>query len=213
MPLPAWLRRLMGGLRRRRHHAADALPEDILAPQEPRAHHYRFAHYALREIARANPAGYLGMVSTEEGLAALVRLWEQVGETLPPDDRLPPRGLAAELRSAGEYEIALVTLPSPVNVTEAFFTAFAVGPLTHLREFVTADAPNTSDFVEAFKQLPAFYYTLEVGFNLPGRAPRTVFGEWTADGSHANYGDGPPPTRDAFFERICRMLASRSTPS
>ncbi len=38
--------------------------------------------------------------------------------------------------------------------------------------------------------------TLEKGFSLSNE-PRTVLAEWAND-SHANYGDGPEPTLDAF---------------
>lgn len=49
------------------------------------------------------------------------------------------------------------------------------------------------------------YFTLEYGATLDG-PPRTVLCEWTAEGSHLNYGDGPEPTLATFAEAIEQLL-------
>ncbi len=47
----------------------------------------------------------------------------------------------------------------------------------------------------------ARYFTLERGIGWSDQ-PRTVFCEWTAEGQHSNYGDGPPATVPEFAEAI-----------
>ena len=47
------------------------------------------------------------------------------------------------------------------------------------------------------------YFTLELGeFFEPVSRRGTFFCEWTADGEHRNYGEGPPPDIAAFCEAI-----------
>jgi hypothetical protein len=50
------------------------------------------------------------------------------------------------------------------------------------------------------------YFTLEKGFNMDG-SHRTVLCEWTAGGSHNNYGDGPPPKLESFVKALEKMTS------
>jgi len=45
------------------------------------------------------------------------------------------------------------------------------------------------------------YLTLELAAS-KSETPRTVLGEWTPDGMHLNYGDGPAPELSAFLKTL-----------
>jgi hypothetical protein len=81
-------------------------------------------------------------------------------------------------------------------MAEAYFTALVV----------QIDTNQKSPPAE----VPARYFTLELGFSLEGE-PRTVFCEWTKDDSHVNFGDGPKATLPEFVGKIASCLESKST--
>src|SRR5690349_12905649 len=93
---------------------------------QPRRHQYLFAHRELpmaafrygEDLVRVARGGNLA-----EGLA---KLWVDLGTALPADDRLPPDGLRASWHDAGDNEIALVTMPPAIGMTDAHLAAIVV---------------------------------------------------------------------------------------
>ncbi|HEU4327029.1 MAG TPA: hypothetical protein VFS21_28065 [Roseiflexaceae bacterium] len=156
--------------------------------EEPRAQHYSFAHRLLPSLAWQNPDRLRMTLAGDEPLPFLMRLWRDIGEHLPPHQRLDPAGLAAETRSHGAYQILLITLPPPVAITEAYFAACVFGPHTH-------------------RAVPLRYFTLEESYSFFSHQRTTVLGEWRPTG-HDNLGAGPEPDLDAFYTRICQLLDS-----
>jgi hypothetical protein len=85
----------------------------------------------------------------------------------------------------------LITPPKPEHTTEVHYIAIIL------------------DRVD-----PKFlrYVVLEHSWDVNG-APRTVLGEWTSEGSHVNYGDGPVPTEDSFLSTICDKFRDDRPPN
>jgi hypothetical protein len=162
---------------------------------ETRPGHYVFAHYALRTIALDDPLVYLGVLASPDAQSFLDHLLKTVSQHARPGDA-PPDFSAADCRihtvRAGVYPCAVVELPPPHAMTEAYFTA-AVLLLDPAQE--SADLKNA----------PVRYFTLELGFDLDS-TPRTVLCEWTKDGTHVNFGDGPAPTLEGFVAAVSSHL-------
>ena len=163
--------------------------------EEPRPHHYQFAHLALPALAGRQSRFLFVALGRPDAQSFLIDLWQNVAETLPEEDRLAPDGLNCLCRRHGNYVIDLIVLPPPVGITEAYFTALVFGPITNMET----------------ENLPVLYYTLEQGFNFITGEKRTVLGEWKIDsegtGSHYNLGDGPDPDPEAFMKKIGEMLS------
>ncbi len=165
------------------------------ANARPRQHHYIYAHRWLPGRLWQDTETLYSIASGPRFGEFLTFIWTLLGERLPLRDRIADVKIGGEYRRSGAFGVGIVTLPSPVAVTEAYFTAFTFGPLPALQF-----SANTR------QALPARYFTLESGLTIPGDAPRTVFCEWTGAGSHYNMGDGPAPTADDFFDRIGVLL-------
>ena len=128
----------------------------------------------------------LVQVARDGNLAAdLAKLWVDLGPALPPDDRSPADGLGASWHDAGRYEIALVTMPPPGGVTDAYLAAIVV--------------PKGGGNVR--------YLVLERGAPDPTGTPTTVLGEWLAGGDHVSLGPldggvGPAPEPARFLAAV-----------
>jgi hypothetical protein len=155
----------------------------------PRRHQYLFAHRELpmaafrygEELVKVARAGNLA-----EGLA---KLWVDLGTALPPEQRLPADGLGASWHEAGGHEIALITLPPPGGVTDAYLAAIVV--------------PKGGGKVR--------YLVLERGVPDAAGHPTTVLGEWLAAGDHANMGVGPGPEPEPFLAAVRDRLEPPAT--
>ncbi len=162
---------------------------------DTRQAHYVFAHYALRTVALSDPLFYVGVLASPDGPRMLDDLLQKVAEHARPGDP-PPDFSAADCRihtvRAGGYPCAVVELPPPRAMTEAYFTAAVL---------LLDSAQEQPDFLNA----PVRYFTLEHSLSLDG-APRTVLCEWTKDGTHVNFGDGPPPALEPFVSAVSGHL-------
>lgn len=173
---------------------AAAAPASDLA--EPRCHHYTLAHQALRSVAFEQPAGFLGLLASPEARSFLADLLAAVTEHCQGREPWPDFGaeaLTIHTFRVGQFPCVVVELPPPRAVTEAFFVAAVL--------LVDLDREPS-----AAREATLRYFTLEKGFVLDG-PPRTVLGEWTAEGSHLNYGDGPAPQLGPFVQAVEAMLA------
>jgi hypothetical protein len=149
----------------------------------PRAHHYSFGHRLLPGLALRGRTDFHELASRALLDQLLRGWWQELGESLPAEERLPHDGLRSELVNAGNVAVVLVTMPAAAHAAEAHFVA--VTPHVH------PDAWRC--------------FTLEHTWTLDDQ-PATVLAEWTADG-HVNYGDGPPPERQAFLDALGLLVA------
>ena len=199
-----WLRRLF--------RREPEIPADILRQLErdgPRRLHYAIAHKILPSLAFTNPGKFLAIMGETPNVH---KLWNDVCQDLPPEDRLPADGLSAERREHNNYHFVLITFPTPRGTTEAYFTAFVVGPVDRDALQKEVDASGR-DFIaasmEAFQKLPNYYFTLENGIHAADGSPRTVFCGWTKDETHYNMGDGPAAELSAFYLFLCEHLKKK----
>jgi hypothetical protein len=155
---------------------------------QPRAQHYVFAHRIIPQVFFGDPAGFMTLFA-RDGDRFLRFYWEKIGERVEnASDRLDGSALHGEIRSLpSDTQIALITLPTPEHVTEAYFIAAVTHPGLDGR-------------------IAARYYTLEFGMSVFDNEPYTVLGGWVA-GGHINMGDGPDPDLEAFYDTIKSKLA------
>lgn len=161
----------------------------------PRCHHYTMAHVALRSVAFDQPMVYLGVLASEHAADFLQEVYHSVLEHCG-EEAGPPAFAAADLKvhtgRALQYPCAVVEMPAPLNVTEAYFAAAV------LLADLSPGAPDATANDLRF-------FTMEKGYSIAG-GDRTVFCEWTADGQHLNFGDGPPATVQDFVRAIQERL-------
>ena len=158
-----------------------------LNQDRPHCHHYTFAHMALRQVAFAEPVTCISILASPDSGGFLAHLWKQVdehcrgrGET----STINPAEFVVHKLLVGNYPCAILEMPEPWFITGAYF----VGLVLHV---------PLADINPEDRDAPLHYYTLERGASLDGQ-PRTVLCSWTGDGTHCNFGDGPPPTLQAF---------------
>jgi hypothetical protein len=158
---------------------------------EAGCHHYFLAHHALRSIAFHNPMGFLGVLTSEDAEPFLQDVLTSVAkhcQPFEPEVAFSARDIAIHKKSIGIAPCVVIEMPPARGVTEAIFVAAVL----------TGDVS-----LEKLR-----YFTLEVGVSLDG-PPRTVLCEWTVDGTHANYGDGPEPELDEFVAAVTALLQKR----
>ncbi len=176
--------------------APDLVEQDL---DEPRCHHYTFAHLALRSVAQEQPLAFLGVLASPDARRFLANLFQSVSEHCKEREPKPDFGIedvAVHPVRIGHYPCAVIEMPRPRATTETFFVAAVL--LADLDQGL----PDSKD-------VKLRYFTLEKGFVIGG-PPRTVLCEWTAEGSHVNYGDGPEPQLEAFTEAVREMLERKS---
>lgn len=154
---------------------------------EPRPHHYLFAHRILRDLALKLGARMLEMAREDQLTPALEKTWDAAGRKVGPKDRLSRDGLESSVHRLAFANLVLVRLPSASHAAEAHFVGIAI-PLTN-------GAQSGS---------PPRYFVLEFGWELDDQ-PRTVLCEWTT-GEHLNMGNGPPAEASAFIAAVADVL-------
>ena len=153
-----------------------------MALDQPRTHHYRFAHQRLPQIMLDPGIDVAALAVAGRLDTALRSTWAAAAEGLDEAERLEPDGLAGELHAGDDVDVVLVTLPPALGPAEAHFVALAAAGST--RRFFTLE-------------LSVSVFSSEIG---------TVLGEWTDD-RHVNYGSGPAPTAPDFLAAVRGLLA------
>src|SRR5262249_7549760 len=154
--------------------------------EQPRQQHYHFAYTVLpSELFAWRPPGMF-LEDYPDGFVPLLhRLWDVLGQQLPPAERVPVEGLKATAPPIpGGFVPLLTPMPPPARSLETYFVALVFTP--SLR-----------------------YFTLGRGVSLPGMSAaldRPTFREVSAGGMNANRGSGPTPTAEAFLRHLCRAF-------
>ncbi|MFD8783652.1 hypothetical protein [Kitasatospora sp. NPDC059599] len=153
-----------------------------IAQNDPRPHHYRFAHLVLPGLARDRGPHLVDGDPDRDVAAELAALWDDFGKQLPDAERLPSDGLRGSRITLGAHRLLVVVLPRPAAPAEAYYTAVVQPEGTgHCR-----------------------YFTMEHAVNPFTGEPYTVLGEW-ADGSHLNLGSAEPGL-SAFLAAVVTVL-------
>ena len=166
---------------------------------EPRCHHYTLAHVALRQMAHDDPVAFLGILASPKAPEFLAEVFRSVSDHCRERDPRPDftaADLTIHRGRVGRYPCAVVQMPPPKGPTEAFFAAAVL--------LVDPEQP-----MPPRESVKARYFTLEKGVTLGG-PPRTVLCEWTADGTHSNFGDGPPARLEAFVAALERFVSEKA---
>jgi hypothetical protein len=151
-------------------------------PSGTRRHHYYFAHLELP--AAAFRLGSDLVTSGGDVALTLRNAWDRVGEDFAEQDRVCSTGLAVSHHRIPGYDMLLITFPLALYPTEAYFAAVTLS---------TEDG-NVR------------YFTLEDAVSPMTMTRCTVLGEWTSEGTHCNFGDGPEPRPDAFLDGVRSLL-------
>ena len=179
-----------------RKPAAEPISDRAPVP-EPRCHHYTLAHLALRDAAFEHPLAVLSVLASPQAQEFLAEVFRSVAthcrEREPRPD-FQPEDVKIHTVRVSRYPCAVIEMPTPRTAAEAYFVAAV------LLADPTKELPVS-------KEVQLRYITLEEGFVFPGAPPRTVLAEWTADRTHVNFGDGPPPQLEAFVAAIEGKLA------
>ena len=180
---------------------------------EPRCRHYALAHVAMRTVAFPRPAKFLAVLASESAREFLEAMIESVnqfcesqgksGSDLQPEDRLDASDFQVHPVRIKGFPCAIIEFPPPMGITEAYFVAAVLLD----RDAFSGDAESGGQGEDAsvWKDAPLRYFTLERGAAIDGQA-RTGLCEWTAGGSHRNYGDGPPPNLAEFAQAVAGRI-------
>ena len=153
----------------------------------PRLHHYMFAHKGIPSLFFYDPEKFLSILSVHAD-TFLRDFWNKVGESLDKTELVASEGLACEVRKIVNGDVgALITLPPPKRITEAYFVAPVYRPQ------------------ELSKNERSRFFTLEYN---PEYKNKTVLCEWEAEGPHVNCGDGPEPSLEDFWKAVCTAVSS-----
>ncbi len=150
--------------------------------------HYVFAHYALRQIALSEPLRFLAIAASPEAEQFIDAILHDVAEHCGRKTSFGADAVRIHPTRVHTFPCAVIELPEPGEMAEAYMVAVVV-PIDP-----ASDEPPDMDTVQAR------YFTLEKGFSMSNE-PRTVLAEWDTS-AHANYGDGPAPTVEAFVQAI-----------
>ena len=149
---------------------------------------YAFAHYALREIALGDPLQFLAVAASPESTRFIGAILKAVEEQCGRRTSFNESSVTIHPTRVGDFPCAVIELPEPKEMAEAFMVALVV------RIETSSEQPPAPDEVDAR------YFTLEKGFSMSSES-RTVLAEWSTEG-HSNYGDGPAPTVQAFVDAL-----------
>jgi hypothetical protein len=184
-----------------------------------RPHPSHFIHTLLPQLVWRRP----GAVRRELNDPLLARelllyVWDKAAESLPPRERVAPRGLHLSWHRVAGRATALLQLPAPQSTGEAHLAAIVYeGDLPDPEEAnqrqPSFDEEADDDTEEADlpeQELPR-YFLLEATL---GRSPDdagtpTVLGEWRGE-QHRHLAPGPsagrPDTTGRFLQAIADLL-------
>src|SRR5687768_16815013 len=89
----------------------------VAVTDDPRRHHYMFAHHELR--AAALRFGEDLVDAALQGRLTLVNVWDRVGGSLSEEERLPATDLTFTYHEIAGHRVLLVRLPEARHPTEA----------------------------------------------------------------------------------------------
>ena len=159
--------------------------------QKPREQHYLFAHETIKDLFFNAPQHVIDKLKNN-WMDFLLETWVKVGENLKKFRLVAPDGLCCEVRMRDDNTtVALITLPTPQVISEAYFVALVYRPQ---KVSFLSKQETVARFMLLEKSIPYGYGNLS-----------TVLHEWTEDGMH-NMGYGSEPNLEAFYETVCNLL-------
>lgn len=164
---------------------------------EPRPHHYGFAHRYLPMLAFKFKASFLSFIK-KGGESYLRGVWNQFGNTFTKEERLAADGLSLTFFEEERFCGAVITLPVALYQTEVYMVALIAERVSDSN----AEYP-TAGF--EFRNLR--YFTLERPTLITSDAGTNV-GEWVYQ-RYINHGSGPVVDAELFWG-ACTKLALKN---
>lgn len=149
---------------------------------KPRAHHYIFAHEALRILCERDLFSLFEVAGTDEQADLLDFIWLRVCEHCDQEEEadFSAADIRLEVREVDGVPIILVEMPPAKAVAEAIFIGIVLKAEQGAAEYR--------------------YFVLEQGVPVDD-ASGTMFCEWRL-GNHYNLGEGCEPELEAFVELL-----------
>ena len=149
---------------------------------EAKNQHYVFVHQVLRDLFFDSPDKIIAILRDEGRNNSLLDLWNKVGDVVGESRLVEPNGLCCETKIYDGVTIAIITLPTPKTLNEAYLVA-----LLHR---------NPPPRQEALTRFVALEHSVDT----------VVLCEWDGTGRHVNMGYQCEPILQEFFEAVCRIL-------
>ena len=178
-----------------------------------RPHPYHFAYTVLPQLVWRRPAAVRRELA--DPLLArelLLYFWDKAAESLPPRERVPPRGLHLSWHRVAGRATALLQLPPPQATGEAHLAAIVyehpeADPHDQSRVSEEEDDDDDLSLIGPGDDLPRFFL-LEATL---GRSPDeagtpTMLGELRGE-HHQHHAAGPPAGRPDTTGRFLQALA------
>lgn len=190
----------MGLLNWFRRRKVEKSIERVMEENAPRPQYYVFGHYVMRDAVFELGAVCPGVLLSDDRDKFLREMWEQATQAIrqsePAATLDPYPGVEVIPLRAGRFPCVVLKMPEPRGVTECHFVG------------IVAQVDLSKD-EKPTEQTPMSYFTLEHGVGEDLKTPRTVLCEWSKDGTHSNFGDGPPPEAEMFANAIGQVMAGR----
>lgn len=177
-----------------------------------RPHPYHFAYLMLPQLVGRRPAAVRRELA--DPLLArelLLYMWDKAAESLPPRERVAPRGLHLGWHQVAGRATALLHLPAPQATGEAHLIALVYegpepGPDNQPHLSPDDEDEEADDF--APEEVTPRYFLLEAAL---GRSPDeagtpTLLGELLGE-QHRHHAPGPPAGRPDTAGRFLQALA------
>jgi hypothetical protein len=163
-------------------------------------YHYPFAHIALRQVAFAHPVRIFAILASEDAARLFDDLIAHMESLTPSSPPCRFRGVDVKVHPCAFQgrPCAIVEMPEPQEAVQAYFVAI-VSRLQFEELDAALEDPPEGELLD--------YYTFERPVVISDDRP-TVFCRWTADNTHSNMGDGPPPTLARVKEFLEAHVAS-----
>jgi hypothetical protein len=164
--------------------------EKVATSHPYREQHYNFVHNHLQIISFTRPEMLRAKLASWGARRYLIRLWNKCG-SLETEEPIPAGSLSCCIKKDGRAGVlAIITLPEPVAITEAYFAGIYFYPAR--RSFFHWVDQKTR------------YFTLEKSYT-PEGAPSAFLCEWEITG-HLNHGILKELSMEAFVEQV-KILA------
>ena len=146
----------------------------------------------------------------------LLYMWDKAAESLPPRERVAPRGLHLSWHQIAGRATALLQLPAPQATGEAHLVAIVYGeaeadPDDHSRIPDDDEADDDDDSGPGLEEKLPRYFLLEatLGRSLEEAGTPTVLGELRGE-HHHHHAPGPPAgradTAGCFLQALADLL-------
>ncbi len=151
-----------------------------------------FVQQALTDLFHTSPDQFLFLLA-RDGTKFLRFYWDQVGKKLPNSQLVPPFGMNYDIRNPWRNTaIALITLPKPQRVPEAYFIALIHRPNRVTPIFRISDTTKV--------------IALEYAINEMGN-DSTLMVEWTRRLEREPYHASPEPALEAFYDAVLNEIS------